>query len=280
MKPPANKFPSAGSFPTAGAWLAAVCWLGGSGAGTLLAQDRESSTRGNVQTVAATTAAAQPSAAAGQPRGSDAAKQEITETEIVARDGADFDSKGRAATFNGSVHINDPRFELWCDRLTVYLNRETEKDADAVNDRLPPSNNASPAAGAGGGIDHAVAEGHVVIKQTKPAADGGEAKTSIGRSERAEFTNSTGEIVLSGGRPSVEQGLNVLEATSNQTRIILTRDNTLRTQGPSRTIIRQRGDAANNQLPGANRAAETNTPAAGATPKPKSRAPRQSQPNR
>lgn len=267
MKLPTARPPLSGFACSAGrAWLATVLLAGS----TALAQERESSPRTGVQTIAAaaTTGVGQSSDAAARVPTSDAAKAEITETEIVARDGADFDGKGRVAIFNGNVHIQDPRFELWCDRLTVFLNREAKEDADAAQDKPPPSNN--PQASSGGGIDRAVAEGHVVIKQTKPATDGGEAKTSIGRSERAEYTNRTGEIVLSGGRPSIEQGMNILEATSSQTRIILNRDNTLRTEGPSRTIIRQRGDANDKLIPGGPSKPAATPPAAGAgTPKPR-----------
>ncbi len=199
----------------------------------------------------------------------------LTETQIVAREGADFDAKGRAATFNGSVHISDPRFELWCDKLTVYLNRESEKEGADAPSRPPAGKTTGVQPPTGGGIDRAVAEGNVVIKQIRAAAaPGGETKTSIGRSERAEFTNRTGEIVLSGGRPSIEQGLNVLEATSSQTRIILARDNTLRTEGPSRTIIRQRGDSPDKISP----PGRTAPPAAAESPKP--RAPGARRPNR
>lgn len=228
---------------------AALQLLGATGDGLplLRAQDRGAAT--SPQTVAAT-GVTQPPESVPRPRVQEVETREMTETQIVARDGAEFDARGRAATFNGSVHISDPRFELWCDRLTVYLNREAEKeegDTGSASNPRPAPRTAGNQPPSGGGIDRAVAEGNVVIKQTRPATGpggGGEAKTAIGRAERAEFTNRTGQVVLSGGRPSIEQGLNVLEATSSQTRIILARDNTLRTEGPSRTVIRQRGDAA------------------------------------
>ena len=108
-----------------------------------------------------------------------------------------------------------------------------------------------------------------MIRQIKAAAqEGGETKVSIGRSERAEFVNRTGEITLINGPPSVQQGLNVLEATSSRTRIIMTRDNTLRTEGPSRTVIRQRGD--DNNFPGGNR---DKPPRANASPTPRGNKP-------
>ena len=272
MKPLTAKRPLAGSSRAARVARLATVAVVSLGANLALAQSQVTPPHGGGQAVAAAapaTGAAQTPAGAATRRADDAATQETTETEITARDGADFDAKGRAATFNGTVHVSDPRFELWCDRLTVFLNRETEKDPDAANDRPPPTNNA-PASG--GGIDRALAEGHVVIKQTRPATDGGEAKTSIGRSERAEFTNRTGEVVLSGGRPTIEQGMNILEATSSQTRIILTRENTLRTEGPSRTVIRQRSDAADKMIPGGGGRSATPAAAGAAaqTPKPRS----------
>ncbi|MBV9658276.1 MAG: hypothetical protein JO295_09220 [Verrucomicrobia bacterium] len=207
-------------------------------------------------------AAAASTPAPQQPPGERGPDAQVTETEIVATDGAEFDGRTRQAVFHGQVHIADPRFELWCDQLTVFLNRETKDNEPG--DRLPPMDSDSSSNQQSGGIDHAVAEGHVVIRQIKPpTTEGGETKVSIGRSERAEFTNATGEIVLTGGPPSVQQGLNILEATSSRTRIIMTRDNTMRTEGPSRTVIRQRGDDSNKPVTTTNRRNNNNaTPAA------------------
>ena len=174
-----------------------------------------------------------------------------SETEILAMEGAQFSSKERVAVFTGSVRVTDPRFQLACDELTVYLKKTSAKTPAAATTPAPlgaptPTSAPSPAAtGAddqsamGGGIDHAVAKGHVIIVQERAATDGGEPKRSIGRGERADFDNNTGDMVLH-GLPSVEQNGNTHVATSPSTVMTLRRDNSLVTKGPSRTLITQK----------------------------------------
>lgn len=198
----------------------------------------------------AAAAAPTPAAASTMPAPEAPAAPESSETEIVATQGADFDSRGRIASFNGAVHVADPRFELWCDKLTVYLNKAAEKKGETPPPVLPT---AAPAGekkeGEAGGIDRAVAEGHVVIIQHKamdksgkplPETGTGAPKTSIGRAERAEFKNKTGEMTLSGS-PRVQQDINEHVGAPGTT-MVLGRDSTLKTFGASRTVIRQKPD--------------------------------------
>jgi lipopolysaccharide export system protein LptA len=174
-----------------------------------------------------------------------------TETEILATDGATFNSKDRIAVFTGSVRVTDPRFQLSCDRLTVFLNKSANTDAGA-----PPATPAptpppvakgsapapAPTPGSSGGIDHAIAEGHVIIVQERAATQGGETKRSVGKADWANFDNNTGDMVLKGS-PRVEQNENTHTATSPDTVMTLRKDNSLKTVGPSRTIITQRKGA-------------------------------------
>lgn len=173
-----------------------------------------------------------------------------SETEILAMQGAQFSAKERVATFTGDVRVTDPRFQLACDELTVYLKKTSgsKPAASPAPDGTatpPPVAAASPAPDAddqsamGGGIDHAIAKGHVIIVQERAATDGGDPKRSVGRGERADFDNNTGDMVLH-GLPSVEQNGNTHVATSENTVMTLRRDNSLVTKGPSRTLITQR----------------------------------------
>lgn len=169
-----------------------------------------------------------------------------SETEILAMQGAQFSAKERVATFTGDVRVTDPRFQLACDELTVYL-KKTSSAKTAADGMTTPPPVAAPAAktdgddqsAMGGGIDHAIAKGHVIIVQERPATDGGDPKRSVGRGERADFDNNTGDMVLH-GLPSVEQNGNTHVATSENTVMTLRRDNSLMTKGPSRTLITQR----------------------------------------
>ena len=197
-------------------------------------------------------AAQQPPAEA--PAGDGAA---ANDTEILANQGATFSAKDRVAVFSGSVVVRDPRFNLKCDKLTVYLAKGAIPDGSAPS---TPAATATPApiksadtgtkdANRGGGIDHAIAEGHVVIVQKRaPTKAGEEEKTSVGQAETVEFDNNTGNLTLR-GLPKVEQNGNSHEALTRATYMILHRDNSLDTIGPSKTHIVQR--AKDGDLPGA-----------------------------
>ena len=167
-----------------------------------------------------------------------------TETEVLATNGADFASKERIAVFNGDVRVNDPRFQLACDKLTVFLNKTATADGgkDAAPTPAatpPPANGAKNQNDPGGGIDHAKAEGHVIIIQKRAAAKPGEEpKISIGRAAEADFDNKTGDMVLHGW-PSVEQNGNTLVSLAQSTVITLHKDNSMNTVGPCRTVIKQ-----------------------------------------
>ncbi len=182
----------------------------------------------------------------------DEADTPTTQTEIIATQGATFASKDRIAVFTGEVRVHDPKFQLSSDKLTVFLNK-TDKTGDktASAAATPAASTPAPLSTAGstppapapkqssGGIDHAVAEGHVIIIQERAATDGGEAKRSVGRADWASFDNKSGDMVLK-GTPSVEQNGNTHVATSPDTVMTLRRDNSLLTVGPSRTLITQR----------------------------------------
>lgn len=170
-----------------------------------------------------------------------------TQTEIIATRGATFASKDRIAVFTGDVRVHDPKFQLSCDKLTVFLNKTADKSASPA---ATPAATPAPLAAVGappapaekqssGGIDHALANGHVIIIQERPATDGGETKRSVGRADEATFDNKTGDMVLK-GTPSVEQNGNTHVATAPETIMTLRRDNSLLTVGPSRTLITQR----------------------------------------
>lgn len=159
-----------------------------------------------------------------------------TETEVYASKGANLDVKTHVTIFKGDVEVKDPRFQLWCDKLTIYPKKQTDEpktktDAQS-SDATSPSN-----------IDKVIAEGHVVILQ-KPAPPSSNpapetpAKEAIGKADRMEFDNQTGDVFLR-GNPSVQQGESEHVATSTSTVMVLNRNSSLRTIGPSRTVIRQ-----------------------------------------
>lgn len=160
---------------------------------------------------------------AGLPPG-----QAIT-TEIYA-DEAFFDSANHIGIFTGRVIVNDPRFNLQADKLTVYLNKEAQEPAA----KAEPGAKQEPQQA----LNKAVAEGNVGLVRDRPGEDGGPPVRSIGRSDMAIYTASDGNMELR-GTPRVQSGLNMHVATSPGTVMVINQSGQLVTKGPSRTEIRQ-----------------------------------------
>ncbi len=184
------------------------------------------------------------------PTDDDPAMVGQTETDIDATTSASFNSKDRIAVFTGNVRVKDPRFELACDELTVYLNKGAAPDAAAPGAAAtPPPLKPAPAADPGqaptpappgGGIDHAVAKGHVIIIQRKAATKPGEEdKLSIGRGGLGTFDNKTGDMVLKDW-PNLEQNGSSLVAKAQNTVMTIHRDSSMNTDGPSITKLVQK----------------------------------------
>lgn len=148
-------------------------------------------------------------------------------TEITASKETSFDEKTRVAVFVGDVTVTDAQFNLTCDRLTAHLRR--------------PDAAANPAQGAeAGGLEKVVAEGHVLIVQEKPDAEG-KITRYVGKANRAEYNASTGDVKLTGW-PQIQQGINNQVATEEGTIMILNRSGNLKTIGGSKTVIQESSD--------------------------------------
>lgn len=132
-------------------------------------------------------------------------------TEITSQTEATFDNATSIATFDGKVIVKDPQFNLFCDKLTVYLRKDRK------------------------GIDHAEADGHVVIVQDN-TNDKGEPVKSIGRAGHAIFEPATGDVTLTIW-PQLQQGINNQIATDEKTVMVLNRAGRLKTTGPSRVTL-------------------------------------------
>jgi lipopolysaccharide transport protein LptA len=135
-------------------------------------------------------------------------------TEIFA-DEAYFDSGKNIGKFRGHVKVNDPRFNMQSDKLTVYISKDESQ-----------------------GLEKAVAEGNVGVVRDRPDPNGGPPARSVGRSEQAVYTTSDGNIEMT-GTPRVQQGVNTHIATAPDTVMVLTESGQLTTRGPSVTEIRQ-----------------------------------------
>jgi lipopolysaccharide transport protein LptA len=139
---------------------------------------------------------------------------EPTTTEIYA-DEAFFDSTKNMGTFSGRVKVTDPRFNLQSDKLTVFITK-----------------------GENQGLEKAIAEGNVGLVRVRPDPNGGAPTRAVGRSDKATYTASTGDVELR-GTPRVQEGPNMHVATSPDTVMIINQNSQLTTHGPSRTEIHQ-----------------------------------------
>ncbi len=173
------------------------------------------------------------------------------DTEILASQGATFAAKDRIAVFNGDVRVRDPRFTIACAKLTVFLAKGAVPGGEPSSTRAPTATPPPIAADPKGkenerpgGIDHALAEGGVIIIQKRaPTKPGEEEKVTIARAESAEYDNKTGDMTLR-GMPKIEQSGNSTEALSNSTWMVIHRDNSIDIHGPNRSHLIQRGKNA------------------------------------
>lgn len=157
-------------------------------------------------------------------------------TEIYA-DEALFDSANHIGTFTGHVIVNDPRFNVQSDKLTIYLSKPAAGE-DADEKPAGKSALAMPRQG----LEKAVAEGNVGVVRERPDEKGGPPVRSVGRAEMAIYTMGTGDVELR-GTPRVQSGANTHVAMSPDTVMILENGGQLITKGPSRTEIRQQPKA-------------------------------------
>ncbi|CAN5446577.1 hypothetical protein BH20VER3_BH20VER3_19620 [soil metagenome] len=160
---------------------------------------------------------------------------EAIATQIYS-DAASFNTEKRIGIFTGHVRVFDPRFNIQSDKLTVYIHKEE-----------------------GEGLEKAIAEGHVGVVRAKSAPKGGAPSQAVGLSEKAVYTSSDGNVVLTGS-PRVQQGLDTHVATSPETIMVLNQDGQLTTRGPSRTEIRQEAKAGKNGAPGSSPSAPAPAP--------------------
>jgi len=137
-----------------------------------------------------------------------------TTTEIYANE-AFFDSSKNMGIFTGSVKVNDPRFNLQSDKLTIYVSK-----------------------GENQGLEKAIAEGNVALVRDRPDPQGGPPTRSVGRSETATYVAATGDVELKGD-PRVQEGVNIHVAASPDTVMVINQNGQLNTHGPSRTEIHQ-----------------------------------------
>ena len=136
-------------------------------------------------------------------------------TTQIEADDAFFDSNKNVGIFSGHVKVADPRFTLQSEKLTVYITK-----------------------GQNQALEKAIAEGNVAVVRDRPDPNGGPPTRAVGRSDKATYLATTGDVELR-GTPRVQEGLNTHIATSPETVMVVNQNGQLTTHGPSRTEIRQ-----------------------------------------
>lgn len=185
---------------------------------------------------------------------------------------ATFDQKANLAIFIGEVVVKDPEFNVICDKLTAHLKHDDKpKVAPGATPGTPkpvtpgakpatpgPKGNDAAANQKGSALEKALAETtsdrRVIITQDKMEADGS-ITHSIGKSDRATYNGTTGDVVLYGS-PDVIQGTNHVQATEASTVMTINRDGHMKAVGPHKTTIIDTSRQA------------TPAPADGSTPRP------------
>ncbi|MCB1091014.1 MAG: hypothetical protein KDL87_05760 [Verrucomicrobiae bacterium] len=126
-----------------------------------------------------------------------------------------MDNNLRIVTFEGDVKVNHPQFKLYGEHLEIHLNDETNLDGSNANGQSP-----APAAREGEEpppFKRAIATGPMVEIE-KIGADG---KTQIAKARKADYDAKTGDIVLSGGPPTLQSGTGFVNPSSPDALIIL-----------------------------------------------------------
>src|SRR5206468_12316150 len=164
-------------------------------------------------------------------------------TQIYA-DEAYFDSTKNIGIFSGRVKVIDPRFNLQSDKLTVFITKGQNQS-----------------------LEKAIAEGNVGLVRDRPDPKGGPPTRAVGRSDKATYTATTGDVELV-GTPRVQEGPNLHVATSPDTVMVVSQNSQLRTHGPSRTEIVQQPDQEKKGEEKKGQANPSQTPAAQASPAP------------
>lgn len=125
--------------------------------------------------------------------------------EITAHE-ATYDKNTNVAFFTDDVVVKHPEFGLSSDRLTVTIKSSFMKNLDQPDPKAKPpeanpkapADKTKPAPGGGtGAIEKAVAEGHVIVTQTKLDTNGAE-QLYTGKAERLVYESKSDTVKLYG----------------------------------------------------------------------------------
>ena len=147
-----------------------------------------------------------------QPR-YEKAKTSSSDVMEIESDESVMDNDKRLITFTGNVIVTEPRFNLTSDRLEVWMNDDTNLDGSPTSSDSGSDSDKPP-------FKRAIATGGMVEIE-KIGADG---KVQIAKARKADYDAATGDIVLSGGPPTLQSGSGFVNPSSPDAVIILRAD--------------------------------------------------------
>lgn len=156
--------------------------------------------------------------------------------EITSRESI-MDDAQKLVTFIGDVYIDHPGFKLRSDHLQVFLN---ETDAGANGGAQAADSGDKPP------FQRAIATG-AMVEIERLGADG---EIQIAKARRADYDGVTGEMVLTGGPPTLQSGQRLINPQESDARIILTKDGKHQVKGVStlQFSVPQNGEGSNKTM--------------------------------
>lgn len=190
----------------------------------------------------ATTPVPQPlSAEPTPPIAGNAAGVDAQKTTIDAEGGLYFDADKGIIVYLKNVKVRDPRFALDCaGQLRIYLSQSDKKKSSgkAKDSATPPSTEKITMPGAGeisfDEVKQIAASGHVVIRATDSKGS-----QFFAKAERVLYDARTGEIVLSGGYPMVDDGKNRITCRGQDDFIRVSPERNITVSGSTITSVSQ-----------------------------------------
>lgn len=125
-----------------------------------------------------------------------------------------MDDKAHMVVFSGDVVVNDTTFHMECDKLEIHLYADGEE---------PPVKEGSQSSS----VKKAIATGGMVIIERLNE----KGEKEIAKSTMAVFDGSSGDTILSGGPPVLQQGGTTIEMLEPSGKIYLSEDGKNRTEG-------------------------------------------------
>ena len=128
-----------------------------------------------------------------------AAQQQETQGKIpttIMSDRMDYDAIAQTVLFLGNVHVKRPDFELWSEKMTIYLDKSGRSNGNAAQ--------TSATGMEAGTIERIVAENNVRLKN----------ENTTGTSEKVTYYTKEDKLVMEGRPVLKDNKQNIISGTS------------------------------------------------------------------